>query len=39
MLDYGRPNQFGGGYGGTDFSAMPKVIPGKNKYKDPYGKS
>jgi hypothetical protein len=37
MLDYGR----GMGqmpYGGAgDFSAMPKVIAGKPKYKDPYG--
>lgn len=34
MLNYG-----GGmpGYGGNDFAAMPKVIQGKPKYKDPYG--
>lgn len=34
MLDYGRGM---GAYGGTDFSAMPKVVQGKPKYKDPYG--
>jgi hypothetical protein len=35
MLDYGRmPN--GMGYGGGDFAAMPRVIQGKPKYKDPY---
>jgi hypothetical protein len=34
MLDYGR----GGPYG-NDFAAMPKVVQGKPKYKDPYGKS
>lgn len=38
MIDYGRPGGFGG-YGANDFSAMPKVIGGKNKYKDPYGKA
>lgn len=40
MLDYGRGMGMGmaGGYGaGGDFSAMPKVISGKPKYKDPYG--
>jgi hypothetical protein len=37
MLDYGRPS--GMQYGGVnDFAAMPKVIQGKPKYKDPYGK-
>jgi hypothetical protein len=35
MLDYGRAAQ-GGGYG-NDFAAMPKVVQGKGKYKDPYG--
>jgi hypothetical protein len=33
MLDYGRAPQ---GYG-NDFAAMPKVVQGKPKYKDPYG--
>ena len=34
MLDYGR-----GPYGGpNDFAAMPKVVQGKPKYKDPYGR-
>jgi hypothetical protein len=33
MLDYGR--SMGGAMGG-DFSAMPRVIQGKPKYKDPY---
>lgn len=36
MLDYGRAAGMGG-YGANDFAAMPKVIPGKQKYKDPYG--
>ena len=36
MLDYGRAAP--GGYA-NDFAAMPKVIQGKPKYKDPYGKS
>lgn len=35
MLDYGRAP---GGYGG-DFAAMPKVVQGKAKYKDPYGRT
>lgn len=34
MLEYGRAP---GGYGGNDFAAMPKVVQGKPKYKDPYG--
>lgn len=34
MLDYGRAP----GYG-NDFAAMPKVVQGKAKYKDPYGKT
>jgi hypothetical protein len=38
MLDYGRGVGMAGGYGaGGDFAAMPKVISGKPKYKDPYG--
>lgn len=38
MLDYGRGVSMAGGYGaGGDFAAMPKVISGKPKYKDPYG--
>ena len=37
MLDYGRGMGMSGPYGGGDFSAMPKVIQGKPKYKDPYG--
>jgi len=38
MLDYGRGmGAMGGSYGGNDFAAMPKVIQGKPKYKDPYG--
>jgi hypothetical protein len=36
MLDYGRPNGMTGAYG-NDFAAMPKVVSGKPKYKDPYG--
>jgi hypothetical protein len=36
MLDYGRGAAPGGGYG-NDFAAMPKVVQGKGKYKDPYG--
>jgi hypothetical protein len=36
MLDYGRAAQGGGAYG-NDFAAMPKVVQGKGKYKDPYG--
>lgn len=32
MLDYGRAY-------GNDFSAMPKVVQGKPKYKDPYGRT
>ena len=35
MLDYGRAP---GGYG-NDFAAMPKVVQGKPKYKDPYGRT
>ena len=35
MLDYGRPGM-GGQYGGNDFAAMPKIVQGKPKYKDPY---
>lgn len=35
MLDYGRPGM-GGPYG-NDFAAMPKIVQGKPKYKDPYG--
>ena len=38
MLDYNRAGGMGG-YGGNDFSAMPKVITNKNKYKDPYGRA
>ncbi len=36
MLNYG---QMQGAYGGagSDFAAMPKVVQGKPKYKDPYG--
>jgi hypothetical protein len=38
MLDYGRGmGGVGASYGGNDFAAMPKVIQGKPKYKDPYG--
>ncbi len=37
MLDYGRAAP-GGGYG-NDFAAMPKVVQGKGKFKDPYGTS
>jgi hypothetical protein len=36
MLDYGRAAPGGGAYG-NDFAAMPKVVQGKGKYKDPYG--
>ena len=32
MLDYGGP---GGAQG--DFAAMPRVIQGKARFKDPYG--
>lgn len=42
MLDYGRPGVPGtmtGAYGVNDFAAMPKVVAGKPKYKDPYGGS
>jgi hypothetical protein len=40
MLDYGRGVGMTGGYGaGGDFAAMPKVISGKPKYKDPYGQT
>ncbi len=39
MLDYGRGAP-GGTYGNqNDFAAMPKVVQGKPKYKDPYGKT
>lgn len=35
MLDYGRAP-----YGSAnDFAAMPKVVQGKPKYKDPYGRA
>lgn len=37
MLDYGRG---AAGYGSAnDFAAMPKVVQGKPKYKDPYGRA
>ena len=36
MLDYGRAPGYGGA---NDFAAMPKVVQGKPKYKDPYGKT
>lgn len=37
MMDYGRSmGGMGNPYGGADFAAMPKVIQGKPKYKDPY---
>ena len=32
MLDYGN----GGGQGG-EFSAMPRVVQGKHRFRDPYG--
>ena len=35
MLDYGRQGGVGGAYG-NDFSAMPKIVSGKPKFKDPY---
>jgi hypothetical protein len=36
MLGYERGGM--GAYGaGADFAAMPKVVQGKPKYKDPYG--
>ena len=37
MIDYSRGG--GGGYGNNDFSAAPKLITQKNKYKDPYGQA
>ncbi len=40
MLDYGRSIGGMSGMGGAyanDFAAMPKVVQGKPKYKDPYG--
>jgi hypothetical protein len=35
MLNYGGAS---GGYG-TDFAAQPRVVQGKPKYKDPYGRA
>lgn len=35
MLDYGRQGGLAGPYG-NDFAAMPKIVQGKPKYKDPY---
>jgi len=28
-----------GGMGGNNFAAMPRIIQGKPKFKDPYGKN
>lgn len=36
MLNYGNGMGMPGYGAGGDFSAMPKVISGKPKYKDPY---
>ena len=33
-------NEYGAGQmGGNDFAAMPRVIQGKPKFKDPYGRN
>ena len=37
MIDYGQGG-VGGGYGGNDFSAQPRLVNGI-KFKDPYGRN
>lgn len=39
MFEYGGGNAMAGSYGANNFAAMPKVVQGKGKYKDPYGRS
>jgi hypothetical protein len=31
--------EYNGGQTGNDFAAMPRVIQGKPKFKDPYGRN
>jgi hypothetical protein len=37
MMQYGNQGTAMGAAYGSDFAAQPKVVQGKQKYKDPYG--